>query len=363
MGRRAYSISIELTARCNQKCAYCYNPWREDDGKSVGVAERGLLLERVRRVLDALDPRHATLTGGEPFATKDVWAILDLLRERGVPAQIISNGGLVTGEIAARLAPYAPSYVQVTFDGPTPELHDAHTGRRGDFERAMAGVRALQGAGARVAGCVVMTRKNARHVGEIFALFDSLGVRQIALSRFSPAGFAASHVAELLPSVADAHVALEQALPFARAGARVVCTMPMPPCAVEVERFAPIQFGSCAIGSELQELALGPDGRLRNCTLHGAPVADADAQGADLAAVFDAPAVRDYKAVVPEFCRGCLHERSCAGGCGAAAEWVLGDRALPDPFVWQHVDDAFAARLEAARAGAKEPARRLEILP
>jgi hypothetical protein len=55
-----------------------------------------------------------------------------------------------------------------------------------------------------------------------------------------------------------------------------------------------------------------------------------------------------------------VHASTCGGGCGAAAEWVLGSRGLPDPFVWQHVDDDFAAKLASARA--IEPRRRLEVL-
>src|SRR5437763_1921305 len=118
MAGRAYSIAIEMTAHCNQKCTYCYNAWREDDGKALGAPEKDVLLARVTRLVDALSPDHVTVTGGEPFANNDVWDVLDLLRDRKVRVQIISNGGLVTDKVAARLAPYEPSYVQVTFDGP-----------------------------------------------------------------------------------------------------------------------------------------------------------------------------------------------------------------------------------------------------
>lgn len=349
--RGVYSVAVELTAHCNQKCSYCYNAWREDDGKSTGAPERARLFARLARVIDDLAPDHVTLTGGEPFARADFFDVLDWLREKKVRVQIISNGGLVTERVAARLADYDVGYVQCTLDGPSAELHEEHTGRGKDhFEKTLLGVRALKTHGVNVVGCVVVTRKNARLVGDILALWRSLGVTQIALSRFSPAGYAARNVAELLPSVDDAHAALEAALPFA-SEMHVTCTMPMPPCAIEVERFAPIQFGTCAIGTELQEVALGPDGRLRNCTLHGAPIADVDVADAsvDLRALLASPAVREYKSTAPEFCRGCVHERTCGGGCGAAAQWVLGDRALPDPFVWQHVDESFGARLQSKR--------------
>jgi radical SAM protein with 4Fe4S-binding SPASM domain len=128
--------------------------------------------------------------------------------------------------------------------------------------------------------------------------------------------------------------------------------MPLPPCAIDVERFGSIQFGHCPIGTSAQELALGPDGRLRNCTLHGRALGEVDVgdPSVDLVALLASEERAGYRAKRPAFCAGCAHEETCGGGCGAAAAWVLGDgRAFPDPLVWQHVDDEFGATLASAR--------------
>lgn len=352
---KVHSVAIEVTAHCQQKCDYCYNAWREDNGAGMEAGSARKLHARVERVLDALEVDHVTITGGEPFARKDLFALLDVVKARGVGMQMISNGGLVTPELAARLAPYGLHYVQITLDGPTAELHDAHVGGDGHFVRTLAGIRALTAAGVPVVGCIVLTRKNAAHVAETLALFRELGVARIALSRFSPAGYAARNAAALLPSRDDLLVAFRHALPFARAGMDIMCTMPVPPCAVEVEELAPLAFGNCAIGTPFQELALGPDGKLRNCTLHGGALGG-DVLEEDPVAMVTGAGVRDYKRTLPDFCVGCSHAETCGGGCGAASEWVLGSRRLPDPLVWQHVDDDFAARL------ASERRRHLEVI-
>lgn len=369
---RLYSLAVELTAHCNQKCDYCYNEWRDDDGHDLGAPAKDQLLARVDKVLDAIDVDHVTLTGGEPLANHDVFDVLDRLRERGVGVQMISNGGLITDRLAARLASYPMRFVQVTLDGADAATHEAHVGEgRNHFEKTLAGVRALLAHGVPVVGCVVITRKNALQVGAILELWRSLGVQHVALSRFSPAGYAAQHAAALMCSVPDATAALEQALPFAQGGMRLTSTMPLPPCAVEVERFAPIRFGACPIGTEMQEVVLGPGGELRNCTLHRAAfggVQDVLDPAVDVAALLDAPERAAYQSRHPEFCEGCKHVKTCGGGCGAAAEWLLGDaRSTPDPFVWQHIDEAFAARLREARDHAKVKTtmpdkRRLEVL-
>ena len=179
MGSRpkVYSVAIETTPVCNQKCDYCYNEWREDGGVDFG--ERDKLLARVQKMIDAWDIDHVTVTGGEPFAHGDVFQLLDLLARHEVGIQIISNGGLIDDALAKRLAPYGVRYVQVTLNGPTRELHEAHVGR-GHFDRTLEGVRVLRRQGIPVVGCVVVTRKNAAELGATLELWHSLGIRQIA---------------------------------------------------------------------------------------------------------------------------------------------------------------------------------------
>lgn len=346
------ALAIELTASCNQKCDYCYNEWRDNDGKSVETGDVAKLLARVKKLADAWDLDHVTLTGGEPFSHAGVFPLLDEMRARGIGVQMISNGGLITDAIAERLRPYHLRYIQITLNGHTEELHAAHVGD-GHYERTLRGIRALKKAGVPVVGCIVVTRRNARHVGEILRVWKELGATQVALSRFSPAGYAAKYAAELLPSRDDLLCAFEQALPFARSGMNLSCTMPVPPCAIETREYAPISFGGCAIGTSMQEFALSPAGTLRNCTLHKTPlgnVQDVLAEDVDPVALLSAPEVTEYRKQTPEFCHGCVHEQSCAGGCGAAAEWVMGHaRRYVDPFVGQYVDDDLALRLETAR--------------
>ncbi len=361
---RVNSLAIELSAHCNQKCDYCYNEWRDDDGKSIETGDVPLLLSRVRKLADAWDLDHVTLTGGEPFSHAGVFPLLDEFGARGIGVQMISNGGLITDKLAQRLAPYRLRFIQITLNGPDEELHEAHVGK-GHFARTLRGIRALLAAGVNVVGCVVVTRKNARRMGEILDLWKSLGVNSVALSRFSPAGYAASFAATLLPGREDLIAAFEQALPFARAGMNISCTMPVPPCAVETRDFAPIRFGGCAVGTKMQEFALSPAGTLRNSTLHRTPIGgfkDVLSEEVDPLALLEAPEVTEYKKETPEFCHGCVHESSCAGGCGAAAEWVLGHaRRYVDPFVAQYVDDDLAERFERERSGTKER-RRLELV-
>jgi radical SAM protein with 4Fe4S-binding SPASM domain len=254
--------------------------------------------------------------------------------------------------------------VQITLNGADKAMHEAHVGE-GHFDKTLRGIRALKKHGVVVVGCVVVTKKNASQLGDILSLWRSLDVRHVALSRFSPAGYAVADAATLLPSRSDIMQAFELAVPHGRDhGMLLNSTMPVPPCMFETGDYAPITFGYCPIGTDMQEFALGPDGQLRNCTLHKdaiGGVADILADEVDVAALTRSPDVTAYRNKLPAFCEGCIHAASCGGGCGAAAQWMLGladDKRLPDPLLWQHVDDAFEERMERER----EQPRRLKVM-
>jgi radical SAM protein with 4Fe4S-binding SPASM domain len=359
MGRpKRYSLAVELTPHCNQKCGYCYNDWRDEPG-AVPAMPGPELYAMVERAVTEVEFDHVTLTGGEPFARAEIFDLLAMLERHGLRALIISNGGLITDAHAARLAPFRPLFVQVTLNGPERELHDAHVGK-GHFDPTIRGIQALVREGVNAAGCIVVTRKNAGLVDRILDLFLSLGVKQVALSRYSPAGYAAEQIAELLPSRSDVMRALELAEPYARdRGMSLQVTMPVPPCVIDTSAYPSVVFSSCPIGTEAQEFALGSRGELRHCTLHTGSLGNG--HESSFAEMVEAPAVTRYRDTTPEFCAPCPMKARCIGGCGAAAATVLGDPRGLDPFVGQHVDDALRARLHEARSGAGRliPAGRL----
>lgn len=334
---RALAV-IELTAFCNQHCDYCYNAWREDGGASVGTPELRTLLARIDRIVDAVSLEHVTISGGEPLASRDLFPVLDHLRARHVRAQMISNGALVTEDIAARLGRHRLLSVLVTLNGPDAALHDAQVGGA-HFEQTIRGIALLRAARVVVEGSIVLTRRNVDRVAETLRLFLSLGVRKIALSRFSAAGYSTAFADELSPSREDVTRALEQAASIAReprgAPVTLFSTMPIPPCAVELSRFPEIAFHDCPIGTSRQEFALGPHGEVRHCALHRDAIGgarDVLDPALDIAAIFAPGDPHRYRAALPAYCEGCAHAETCGGGCGASALWVKGDHAV-DPFV------------------------------
>jgi len=342
--QRIHSLAFELTDRCNLRCAHCYNAATQNSDASN--ARSWSSLAALERLLEAVEIGHLTLTGGEPLLSPAFTAAAELARSYGVPVCVISNGTPLDEDMAARLAACAVHRVQISLHGPDASRHDAATGVR-SFDAAVCAVRRLVSCGIAVTGGMVLTRRNAKDVGATLELWRSIGVDRVVLSRFSPAGNAAKHPSRLLPTIPDLHVAFGQAAAVAkRTRMHVTCTLPVPPCAMDTCAYAPVRFGCCAIGTSKQELVLGTDGRLRHCPLQRERVSDDVREDPGEQVRMALRRARDYRSKVPAFCAGCLHAGTCGGGCGAAADWVLGDaRATPDPLLWQHVDDTLAARL------------------
>jgi MoaA/NifB/PqqE/SkfB family radical SAM enzyme len=63
------------------------------------------------------------------------------------------------------------------------------------FGKTTRGIEAPRRHGVRVGGCVVVTRLNAAVVDQILERFLARGATDVALSRYSPAGYAAEPVA------------------------------------------------------------------------------------------------------------------------------------------------------------------------
>jgi pyrroloquinoline quinone biosynthesis protein E len=343
---RHHALALELTSHCNQRCSYCYNDWRADNGRSVGALPSAELLALLDRALTEVEFEHVTLTGGEPLARPDFFAVMDVCRAHHTPVYIISNGTLIDDAVARRLSEYDVLGVQLTINSTIAAQHDALVGGR-HFANTLRGIAALLRHGVRCVGSIVVNRKNAAEVGELLDFWRAQGVTSVALSRFSPAGYAAVNTAELLPSRSDMITALAAAEQRGRDGMDLQVTLPVPVCVVDHADYPHVSFGGCPIGTNMQEFALGPRGELRSCTLHSEPLGDA--RQTSIAALVSSPKLAAYCDVTPEFCAPCPYKKTCLGGCGAAAAAVLGDPRGLDPFVAQHVDEAFAARLAAER--------------
>jgi len=345
------SVAIELTARCNQRCSYCYNAWRNDPDVmgELDLDALRLLLTDLARLGDL---RHVTLTGGEPFLRPDLHELIELIAALGLGVVIITNGGRICAADVERLSGYGHLLsVQLTLAGACAATHDLHCGA-GSFEHVTRALEALTKAGIPTGGSFLCTAQNFQETAAIFEKFAGYEVRQVAFNRFNPSGYSTAALHELMPTRSQVVEALEAAERSAtERGQKVFCTMPIPPCVVDTQLYPHIKFGHCSAGAKNSEPAIGTDGRLRLCTLQRDSVGPIEVLEAQSLTELDSTLA--FRSSIPEFCLPCPLAKRCLGGCGAAAQWVLGSARELDPFVAQHVMLDFDARSRRHCSSAK----------
>lgn len=178
--RAPRSLIIEITARCNLRCRYCYffnNP---------AVEYRDLPTEEWLSFFDelgALGVMNVTLAGGEPFIREDLSVLLDGIVRNQMRFSLLSNGGLIDDKIAAFMAGTGRcEYVQVSVDGSCAEVHDSCRGA-GSFDGAIRGIRTLQRHGLGVAVRVTIHKKNMNDLENIaHFLLDEMGLSDFSIN-------------------------------------------------------------------------------------------------------------------------------------------------------------------------------------
>ena len=137
------SGSIEVTERCNLRCAHCYINQPAGDRE---IMARELTYQQWCSIIDQIVDEGCMwllLTGGEPFVRPDFLDIYTYCKKKGMLITLFTNGTLITPEIADYLSDYCPFSVEITVYGRTKETYERVTGVPGSYERCMRGIELL----------------------------------------------------------------------------------------------------------------------------------------------------------------------------------------------------------------------------
>jgi len=171
-GNKLFSALVELTYRCNLDCYFCYN--------DLGLRGRPLSKEQYFRFFEGLRELgtfNLTLSGGEPLAHPDFFALGAYARELGFVTRIKSNGHALSSEVARRMkAEVDPFIVEVSLHGATAETHDRQTRVPGSFDRLLSNIAAARLAGLRLKINSTLTGWNEHEMEGIIDLAEGLEV-------------------------------------------------------------------------------------------------------------------------------------------------------------------------------------------
>ncbi|MEN6342999.1 MAG: SynChlorMet cassette radical SAM/SPASM protein ScmE [Methanospirillum sp.] len=344
--RTPRSLEIDITSRCNLRCAYCYHFSSEGD---VAV---DLPTEEWLTFFDELGRcavMEVALGGGEPFIREDLPDLIEGVVKNRMRFAVLSNGTLVTDDLAAFLAGTRRcNYVQVSVDGSCPEVHESCRGP-GTFPEAVRAIELLREHGVPVAVRVTVHRHNVRDLPEIARfLLDDLGLPTFSTNAASYLGLCRGHADGIALTVEDRVLAMRTLVELdERYGGRIrAAAGPLAEARMWREMLRKAEEGAdgdgdggclSSCGGVFSKLAVRADGVYIPCTLlPGIELGRITVD--DLETLWtnhpELARLRSRQALPLagfEECTGCGYISSCRGGCPGLASTLTGSPYRPSP--------------------------------
>ena len=330
---RQQSFVFEVTRRCNHECPHCYNAWKNPGDYAPDELPTDQTLAILDRMLDQTGARLVTVSGGEPLLRDDIFAIVDHLAKRAIAVNFLTNGSLMNDDAIARLAEGEKvSIFELPLLSVERAIHDEMSGRAGAFDDVTLAIASLKAARQRVVTVFVATKQNLHTWKRTAELAIALGADGIMFNRFNPGGQGRANVEALQAAPAELSAALDEAQAITEQyKLPISCSIAMPPCLFDHDRWPGLGFGFCAAGTERAYYTLDPVGNVRPCN-HSTLILGNIGE-VDFADMVESADMQDFKTARPTICSGCSVEETCLGGCKAAAEVCCGSTREADPFL------------------------------
>ena len=179
-----FLIVWDITYSCNLKCKHCY----AEAGKPL---EDELTTDEAKLAIDKID--HASVpiiafSGGEPLTRNDIFELTKYAHDKGIYVALATNATLITKEKARDIKDAGVSFVQISLDGATPEVHDSFRGIQGVYNKTINGIKNCVEEGLFVNVASTATKYNYHEIPKIIDLCEQMGVNWFMLYNFVPTG-------------------------------------------------------------------------------------------------------------------------------------------------------------------------------
>jgi len=340
------SLDLEITARCNLRCRYCYF------FNNSEVIYQDLPTEEWQQFFDelgGLGVMDLTLSGGEAILRPDIQILISSIVKNRMRFKILSNGALLEDDLAEYLAQTGRcNYVQISLDGSEAEIHDSCRGK-GSFDGAVRGIRTLQRHGVNVAVRVTIHRRNVDDLENVARfLLDELGLPAFGTNSAGYLGSCRLNAEDVLLTTAERQRAMETLLLLsARYPGRIQAAAgPLAEGKMwrAMENARRTNAPGFKIGGRLTgcgcpnyKLAVRADGAIVPCSMLAHVVLGRINQDRLRDVWLNNPALNDLRErrFVPldsfEFCTGCEYQLYCTGNCPGLAYALAGEVNHPSP--------------------------------
>lgn len=182
-----FSLQWHITDKCDQRCKHCYIYAGKDKKCSSEFS-----YEKLRKIffnyLDMCKKMNKSttiaLTGGDPLLHNDVWKLLELFKEYGVPFVILGNPFHLDLEVAKRLKKLGCVMYQMSIDG-LEQTHD-FIRKPGSFKETLSKIQVLNEVGIISAIATTVSKTNINEIPDLVEILVNNKVRSFGFSRYCP---------------------------------------------------------------------------------------------------------------------------------------------------------------------------------
>jgi len=294
---------LELTFRCNNRCPGCGNVFsRTESQPSLSAGQWREILAKLK----AAQVFRVRLTGGEPTLHPEFREIVECTQELDIPFALFTNA---RWQDPAGLVSFLKGVPQlqgilVSLHGATPQAHEAFTNVPGSFAETVANIQRAATEGLPVNTSTIITRHNWDQVKNIIQLSQRLGAANAVFNRYLSSG-----ADELEPTEEQLISAMDAVDAQRQAGVRARFSVCIPQC------FHPSSSTGCLAG--IAYFTVDPWGNVRPC--NHAPLIVGNLLEQSVEEVWNSEGMQQWRAMIPEQCRGCVALPKCHGGCRAEA--------------------------------------------
>ncbi|MDD5120435.1 MAG: radical SAM protein [Candidatus Omnitrophica bacterium] len=166
------NAGIEVTRKCNLHCIHCYENGVSGNGREELTA---LKLYDILDQIAELGSLWLMLTGGEVFAREDFLDVYIYAKKKGFIISVLTNGTLITSEIADTFRKWKPFTVEIPLYGADAATHEKVTQVEGSFNAVLAGIELLKRKNVQLNLKTFVTKANYAGLKQLYKFAEYLG--------------------------------------------------------------------------------------------------------------------------------------------------------------------------------------------
>lgn len=178
-------IFLTITGQCNNRCKHCFGDF--GNGAQLGMDQISSILKELKKI----GVFQISITGGEPFAHKDILEILNLIKSEGFTSQITTNGTILNEEIISFLKNNKMFRFSVSLEGD--EVYHDYIRGKGNYETVKNNIKKLIYNDVILGVNTVLTSGNIDNIDVFLNDLYNNGIENISISHIVPVGRAKNY--------------------------------------------------------------------------------------------------------------------------------------------------------------------------